>query len=113
VDNEKNHLTDLSIFVSKNFEVSESDSLIPTGDFKTLEEFKTYLTNRLAFLLDNKYDTLINILYRIDVPEEKLSKLFAEQNREYIPAALADLIIERSLQKVRFRQKYKNGNFKK
>jgi hypothetical protein len=109
MNNENNHLTDLTIFVSKNFEISELDSLIPMGDFETLEEFKAYLTDRLAFLLDNKYDKLINILYRIDVPEDKLSKLFAEQNRDYIPAALADLIIERSLQKVRIRQKYKNG----
>ena len=109
MDNENNHLTDLTIFVSKNFEISELDSLIPMGDFETLEEFKAYLTDRLAFLLDNKYDKLINILYRIDVPEDKLSKLFAEQNRDFIPAALADLIIERSLQKVRIRQKYKNG----
>ena len=109
MDNDNDHLPDLSIVVSKNFEVSESDSLIPAGNFKTLEEFKTYLTNRLAFLLDNKYDTLINILYRIDVSEEKLSELFAEQNRDYIPAALANLIIERSLQKVIFRKKYKNG----
>jgi len=109
MDNESNHLSDLTIFVSKNFEISNLDSLIPTGDFKTLEEFKAYLTDRLTFLLDNKYDTLINILYRIDVPEDRLSKLFAEPNRDYIPSALADLIIERSLQKVRFRQKYKNG----
>ena len=109
MDNENNHLTDLTIFVSKNFEISELDSLVPMGDFETLEEFKAYLTDRLAFLLDNKYDKLTNILYRIDVPEDKLSKLFAEQNRDYIPAALADLIIERSLQKVRIRQKYKNG----
>ena len=109
MDNENNHLADLTIFVSKNFEISELDSLIPAGDFKTLEEFKAYLTDRLTFLLDNKYDNLINILYRIDVPEDKLSRLFAKQNRDYIPAALADLIIERSLQKVRFRQKYKKG----
>ena len=109
MDNENDHLTDLTIFVSKNFEISELDSLIPAGDFETLEEFKAYLTDRLAFLLDNKYDTLINILYRIDVSEDKLSRLFGEQNRDYIQAALADLIIERSLQKVRFRQKYKNG----
>jgi hypothetical protein len=109
MDNENNQLTDLTIFVSKNFEISNLDSLIPAGDFKTLEEFKAYLTNRLTFLLDNKYDALINILYRIDVPEDKLSKLFAEQNRDFIPAALADLIIERSLQKVRLRQKYKKG----
>ncbi|MGB5895731.1 MAG: hypothetical protein WBG58_16255 [Ignavibacteriaceae bacterium] len=109
MNNESNHLTDLTTFVSKNFEISDLDSLIPVGDFKTLGEFKAFLTDRLAFLLDNKYDNLINILYRIDIPEDKLSKLFAEQNRHYIPAALADLIIERSLQKVRFRQKYKNG----
>jgi hypothetical protein len=109
MDNENNLLTELTIFVSKNFEISELDSLIPAGDFKILGEFKAYLADKLAFLLDNKYDTLINILYRIDVPEDKLSKLFAEQNRDYIPAALADLIIERSLQKVRFRQKYKKG----
>jgi hypothetical protein len=109
MDNENNHLSDLTMFVSKNFEISNLDSLIPAGDFKTLEEFKAYLTDRLAFLLDNKYDALINILYRIDVPENKLSKLFAQQNRDYITASLADLIIERSLQKVRFRQKYKNG----
>jgi len=109
MNNESDHLTEISTFVSKNFEISELDSLIPAGDFKTLEEFKVYLTDRLTFLLDNKYDTLINILYRIDVPEDRLSKLFAEPNRDYIPSALADLIIERSLQKVRFRQKYKNG----
>ena len=108
MDNKNNHLTDLTIFVSKNFEISELDSLIPAGDFKTLDEFKAYLADKLALLLDNKYDTLINILYRIDVAEDKLSKLFTEQNHDYIPTALADLIIERSLQKVRFRQKYKN-----
>jgi hypothetical protein len=109
MEKEKNHLTDLTIFVSKNFEISELDSLIPAGDFKTLEEFKAFLSEKLAFLLDKKYDTLINILYRIDIAEDKLSKLFAEQNHDYIPGALADLIIERSLQKVKFRQKYKDG----
>ena len=64
MDNENNQLTDLSIVVSKNFEVSESDSLIPAGDFKTLEEFKIYLANRLAFLLDNKYDNKKSMLWQ-------------------------------------------------
>ena len=109
MDNKNKNLTDLTKFVSKNFEISDSDSLIPAADFKTLNEFKAYLTEKLAFLLDNKYDALINILYRIDVPEDKLSRLFAKQNRDYIPEALAAMIIERSLEKVRFRQKYKKG----
>jgi hypothetical protein len=102
-------ISEVSIFVSKDFSMDDEDSLIPAHDFKTLEEFKLYLTEKLSDLLDNKYETLINILYKIDVNEEKLSALFAERNREFIPSALADLIIERSLQKVKFRQKYRNG----
>jgi hypothetical protein len=106
---EKEQLTEVSKFISDSFTQDESKSLIPNSDFKTLEEFKKYLTNKLAELLDTKYDTLINILYRIDVGEDKLSELFSGKNREYIPAALADIIIDRSLQKVIFRQMYKEG----
>ena len=106
---EKEQLTEVSKFISDSFTLDESKSLIPNSDFKTLEEFKKYLTNKLAELLDTKYDTLINILYRIDVGEDKLSELFSGKNREYIPAALADIIIDRSLQKVIFRQMYREG----
>ena len=105
----KNNTAEVSLIVSNDFKISESESLIPQGDSSTMEEFKVYLTKKLAYLLDNNYNTLINILYRIDVNEEKLSELFAGKNKEFLPSALADLIIERSIQKVEFRQKYKNG----
>ena len=104
-------LSDVAEVISNYFVVGDSGSLIPAGDFRKLEEFRSYLTQKLAHLMDYKYDTLINVLYRIDVDEEKLSELFGGDNREYIPEVLADLIIERSIQKVRFRQKYKNGKF--
>jgi hypothetical protein len=104
-----NYTAEISLVVSNDFKITESESLIPEIDSRTLEEFKAYLTEKLSYLLDNKYNTLINILYRIDVNEEKLRELFAVRNRENIPYELAELIIERSLQKVKFRQKYKNG----
>ena len=106
---EKTKVTEISEFISKNFMVGDSSSLIPVSDFTNLDEFRLYLTQKLSYLMDNKYDSLINILYRIDVGEEKLSKLFSGTNRENISAVLADLIIERSIQKAEFRQKYKNG----
>ena len=106
---QKKQLTEVSNFISNSFAWDDSHSLIPNGDFKTLEEFKLYLTNKLSDLLDTKYNTLINILYRIDVGEDKLSELFSGKNKEHIPAALANIIIERSLQKVIFRQMYKEG----
>lgn len=104
-----NRVKEVSKFISKDFTIGNDESLIPSGNYKTLEEFKFYLTQKIAYLMDNKYDTLINTLYRIDVSEEKLAGLFSGENREYIPAVIAELIIERSLQKVRFREKYKRG----
>lgn len=106
---EKKQLAEVSNFISECFALDDAKSLIPNSDFKTLGEFRLYLTGKLADLLDTKYETLINILYTIDVGEEKLSELFSGRNREYIPAALADIVIERSLQKVIFRQMYKEG----
>ena len=99
------------ILVEKDFRISDSDSLIPANDSVRLDEFRKYLTGRLAYLLENKYETLINVLYRIDVNEEKLAKLFAETKSESIPESLADMIIERQIQKIKFRQKYKSENF--
>ena len=106
---EKKQLTEVSNFISNWFATDGSHSIIPSGEFKTLEEFRLYLTGKISDLLDTKYDTLINILYRIDVEEEKLNKLFSGKDREHIPEALADIIIERSLQKIIFRQMYKEG----
>ena len=106
---EKKQLTEVSNFISNWFATDDSHSIIPSGKFKTLEEFRLYLTNKISDLLDTKYNTLINILYRIDVDEEKLNELFSGKNREHIPGALANIIIERSLQKIIYRQMYKEG----
>jgi hypothetical protein len=111
MSNNKTQLTAVLKVIAKDFQVKEDDSLIPAVDVLNFDELKIYLTEKLAFLLENKYDTLINTLYKIDVSEEKLGKLFSGSNSDSIPEALAELIIERQLQKVRFRQQYKNGKF--
>jgi len=97
--------------IAKDFQIGEDDSLIPASDALNFKELKKYLTEKLSYLLEHKYDTLINILYKIDVSEEKLGELFSSANRDSIPESLADLIIERQLQKVKFRQLYKSGKF--
>ena len=111
MSNNKTHLTAVSKVIAQDFQVKEANSLIPAVDVLSFDELKKYLTEKLAFLLENKYDILINILYKIDVNEEKLRELFSGSNRDSIPESLAELIIERQLQKVRFRQLYKNGKF--
>lgn len=106
---EKEQVVEIVKFVEKDFLISDNNSLIPSTDLTSLEDFRKYLTEKLKFLLDEKFDTLVNILYRIDINEKKLSQLFSGNNRNSIPSVLADLIIERQLQKIKLRKLYKEG----
>jgi len=106
---EKKQVNEVVKFVEKDFFVSGENSLIPSADIDTLEDFRKYLTSKLKHLLEEKFELLVNVLYKIDVSEEKLSELFSSENKDYIPASLADLIIERQLEKVRLRKLYKEG----
>jgi hypothetical protein len=109
MEEERKQVNEIVRFVEKDFLISDDKSLIPSTDSTSLEEFRKYLTDKLRLLLDEKFDMLVNILYRIDINEKKLSELFSGQNRDFIPASLADLIIERQLQKIKLRKLYKAG----
>ena len=96
--------------VSKDFVKNDYSSLIPNNDFERLEEFRKYLTEKMKDMLDKNYNLLINTLYRIDISEKKVSELFSSKNKELIPEKLADLIIERQIEKINFRKLYREGN---
>ena len=95
--------------VSKDFIKNDYTSLIPNNDFERLEEFRKYLTARMKEMLENNYNLLINTLYRIDISEKKLSQLFSSKNKESIPEKLTELIIERQIEKINFRKRYREG----
>lgn len=107
--NSENEIQSLQRIVEKDFVDSRFRTLIPNNDFEKLEEFRNYLILKLKDLYEHNYELLLNTLYRIDVSENKLSELFSGQDRDDIPGRLADLIIERQLQKIRFRQQYREG----
>ena len=109
-DLNKEEIYSIQKFVSKDFVKSDYSSLIPTNDFEKLEEFRKYLTEKMKDMLDKNYNLLINTLYRIDISEKKLAELFSSKNKEYIPQKLADLIIERQVEKINFRKRYREGN---
>ena len=69
-----------------------------------LEKLRDWLTREISILMDRDFQQLLNILYRIDVREEKVKQAFASQNPAY---EIAGLIIGRELEKVKTREKYK------
>jgi len=109
-DIEKAEVHEVSENISSVFNRFGLDLPLSPNDVENLNQLKIFLAEKLKDLLDNNFNLLVNTLYRIDVSEQKLNELFGSKNRVPIPSALADLIIERQLQKIHFRKKYKEGN---
>lgn len=107
--NDRTEIQSLQKFVEKDFVDDRFRTLIPNNDFERFEEFRNYLIVKLKEMYEHNYELLLNTLYRIDVSETKLSELFSSKHGDNITERLADLIIERQLQKIRFRQQYREG----
>ncbi len=95
--------------LSKDMDKLGVGSLPSTIEWQSLIELKIYLMKKISVLLDTDYDKLINTLYLIDLNEEKLHKIFSQRDSNIISDKLADLIIDRQLEKIHFRKKYKEG----
>ena len=80
---------------------------IPTPEKFNSEEFKKVLTLVIRHLLYHDFERLINGLYRIDVSEEKVK--LAMENTQNLAVEIASLIIERELQKVITRERYRDS----
>ncbi|MEO5673287.1 MAG: hypothetical protein ABIQ74_01450 [Chitinophagales bacterium] len=92
--NEAEKITAETIWQSFDLEKINSDD-------KLMEKIRELLINKIELLLTRDFEKLIAILYRIDVSEEKAkAALVSEKNRA---AVLADLIIERQIQKAKLR----------
>ncbi len=110
MNEEKNQAIEVSETISRDFAKAGLSEVITSEEFDNLSQLKKFLTKKIIELMDTNYEKLINILYRIDINEEKLKNLFASNNREFIPEKLAELIIERQIQKVRIRNMYRSNN---
>jgi len=62
-----------------------------------------YLINEL---INKDFDALVQLLYRIDVYENKIRLYLVQDKSQDSAAILADLIIERQIEKIESRKKY-------
>jgi hypothetical protein len=83
-------------------------SLSPKSE--NLDSLREKLIPLINQLINENFEALVQLLYRIDVNEKKIRIYLQEKSNEDSAKVLADLIIERQLQKVESRRKYKNQN---
>ena len=80
--------------------------------FKVTIEHFTYIQEQLSklfsFLEQGKYQTLMNILYRVDVGEEQIQKAMSETVDEPFSDVIAKLLMKRCLLKVLMKYHFSN-----
>ena len=75
------------------------------------EELKEKLTAFINDLINHDFEKLVFYLYRIDVNEAKMKKLLDQRDGENAAGLIADLIIERQIEKIKSRKETKkNGD---
>ena len=79
-------------------------SLLPTSQHITYEQVKQYLIIRINQLLKDDFAALVQLLYRMDIPEEKLRYYLQENKDEMAAGIIAEMMIERQLQKAESRR---------
>ncbi|MEO5946864.1 MAG: hypothetical protein ABIP79_08610 [Chitinophagaceae bacterium] len=76
----------------------------------TYEQLHEKLADEINKLINHDFEKLIFYLYRIDVHEDKMRTLLEKSNGEDAAVLIADLIIDRQLQKIKSRQLFSQQN---
>ena len=95
--------------MQSNSDISLPDKIIiavnsVTGNVS--ETFRLQLSSFINDLISKDFNALVQLLYRIDVNEKKLKTTLKQHKDEDASILIADLIIERQLQKIATRKQF-------
>jgi hypothetical protein len=100
---------ELAGLINKDLGSIGETMMIPAGSGLDRAMIREKLAVLIAHLMESNFEKLCQAMYRLDVPESKFDRAMNENNLPDIPYAIADLVIEREMQKVRTRIMYKRG----
>jgi hypothetical protein len=98
----------LASLINKDLGSLEESMMIPVSGLDR-NSVREKLAILIAHLIQNNFEKLCQAMYRLDVSEARFDQVMHEKPIEEIPYAIADLVIEREMQKVRTRVLYKRG----
>ncbi len=102
---EQNILQEAYQLIHHDLELSPAN--IPLDGEDAIEQLRIWLANSLAIMLTENLEGLLQILYRLDIAEEKAQVALCNMTKDPPALALADLIIEREIQKAQSRAWYR------
>jgi hypothetical protein len=72
----------------------------------SLDELKMILSGHINYLITNDFNKLLSVLYKVDVSEKLLKRSLREHTQD-AATVIAEMIIERQLQKIKTRGQFK------
>lgn len=90
-------LRELQKIVSLQFQLS-------TQETDSYEALRRLLSKYLQELMDRDFHRLLLLLYRVDVSEQRLRQLLKENPEKDAVGLIADLVLERQLEKIKTRR---------
>jgi hypothetical protein len=70
------------------------------------DELRLHLSDYINFLIQSDFQRLVQLLYRIDISENRLKELLKKNEGRDAAPLIADMIIERQLQKIKSRREF-------
>jgi hypothetical protein len=74
------------------------------------EEMKDHLIFYINHLLIQDFDKLVQILYRVDVSENKLREVLQKNSGTDAAIIIADLLMQRQEEKIKTKEAFKSSN---
>ncbi len=99
-------ISEAAILLNKDFGQEEEAALKLRNDL-TKNDLKKYLQHTIAWYIEFDFHTLVNIFYRLDIHEQKFNTLMQECIGDELTSGLADLVLEREMQKAETRLAYR------
>jgi hypothetical protein len=75
----------------------------------SIDELRAKIAAFINDLVNHDFNRLVSILYRIDVDEQKLKNLLESYPGQDAAPIIADLVIQRQLQKIEARNRFRQG----
>jgi hypothetical protein len=87
-----------------------SELAIDCPETISFEQLKEHLSEYINHLIQTDFQKLVFLLYRIDISEPKLKALLNENRDADAGKIIADMIIERQIQKIKSRRENRRDN---
>ena len=98
-------IKETATIVENDFYLDDLKDNLPQSAEDGCQKILDYLAKRIAYMLDYEFEQLMQVFYRIDLNEQKVKQAITSADSP--SEKLANLVLEREMQKAQTRLAYK------